>query len=131
MRTELASREAVLLEEGYLRNAARFHRLTPQNLDAVRASLSPRALLTVWPDLNLDVGAVLATLLDEGLVEFVREMQDGTIRHAAVDDTDHRELVALGADARAACALPVYLDERQPLLCAALPDSAGVLRVRW
>ncbi|MEV7448668.1 RNA-binding protein [Streptomyces nigra] len=131
VRTELASRKAVLLEEGYLRNAARFHRLTPQNLDAVRASLSPRALLTVWPDLNPDVGAVLATLPDEGSVEFVWEMQNGTIRHAVVDDTDHRELAALVADARAACALPVYIDERQPLLCAALPDSDGVLRARW
>ncbi|MCF2534269.1 hypothetical protein K6168_01055 [Streptomyces sp. FB2] len=58
-------------------------------------------------------------------------MQNGTIRHAVVDDTDHRELAALVADARAACALPVYIDERQPLLCAALPDSDGVLRARW
>lgn len=46
VRTVLASRKSVLLEEGYVRNAARFHRLTPENLDAVRIDLSPRALLT-------------------------------------------------------------------------------------
>ncbi|MGW7135863.1 hypothetical protein [Streptomyces xanthophaeus] len=34
------------------------------------------------------------------------------------------------ADARAACALTLNLDERPPL-CAALPDSDGVLRARW
>ncbi|MET4644451.1 MULTISPECIES: RNA-binding protein [Streptomyces] len=131
VRTVLASRKAVLLEEGYVRNAARFHRLTPENLDAVRTGLSPRALLTVWPDLNPDVGAVLATLPEEGSAEFVWEAQDGTIRHAVVDDTEYQELATLVAGARAACALPVYLDERHPLLCAALPDSDGVLRARW
>ncbi|MFB7312556.1 RNA-binding protein [Streptomyces sp. NPDC056192] len=39
VRTVLASQKAVLLEEGYVRNAARFRRLTPQNLDAVRTGL--------------------------------------------------------------------------------------------
>ncbi|MEU3922002.1 hypothetical protein [Streptomyces sp. NPDC029004] len=53
------------------------------------------------------------------------------IRHAVVDDTEYQELATLVAGARAACALPVYLDERHPLLCAALPDSDGVLRARW
>ncbi|BCL18195.1 hypothetical protein ACPCBX_05960 [Streptomyces tuirus] len=49
VRTELASRQTVLLEEATVRNAARWHRLTPENLDTVRAGLSPRALLTVSP----------------------------------------------------------------------------------
>ncbi|MFC5155229.1 hypothetical protein [Streptomyces amakusaensis] len=118
------------VEAAYL-NAARFHRLTPQNLDAARTGLGPRALLTVWPDLNPDVGAVLATLPEEGSAEFVWETQNGTIRHAVVDDTEYDELATLVADARAACALPVHLDERHPLLCAALPDGDGVLRARW
>ncbi|MGW2017642.1 RNA-binding protein [Streptomyces sp. NPDC001927] len=131
VRTALASRKAVLLEEGYVRNAARFHRLTPENLDAVRTGLSPRALLTVWPDLNPDVDAVLATLPEDGSAEFVWETRDGTIRHAVVDDTEYQELATLVAGARAACALPIYLDERHPLFCAALPDSDGVLRTRW
>ncbi|WP_327350310.1 RNA-binding protein [Streptomyces sp. NBC_01304] len=131
VRTVLASRKAVLLEEGYVRNAARFHRLTRENLDALRTGLSPRALLTVWPDLNPDVGAVLATLPEEGSAEFVWEAQDGTIRQAVVDDTEYQDLATLVAGARAACVLPMYLDERHPLLCVALPDSDGVLRARW
>ncbi|WP_024759712.1 hypothetical protein [Streptomyces exfoliatus] len=131
VRTELASRQTVLLEEAYVRNAARWHRLTAENLHAVRAVLGPRALLTVWPDLNPDVGAVLAALPEGESVEFVWEAQNGTISHAIVDDTEYQELAALVAGARAACALSMDLDERHPLLCAALPDSDGVLRARW
>nr|WP_308801402.1 RNA-binding protein [Streptomyces polyasparticus] len=131
VRSALASRKALLLEESYLRNATRFHRLTRENLDAVRTGLGPRALLTVWPDLNSDVAAVLAALPEEGSVEFVWETRDGTIGHVVVDETEYRELNELVAGARAACALPVYVDERHPLLCAALPDSDGVLRARW
>ncbi|UQW99297.1 RNA-binding protein [Streptomyces sp. RerS4] len=129
--TTLASRQTVLLEEGYVRNAARWHRLTPDNLDTVRAGLSPRAVLHVWPDLTPDVGAVLATLPKEGSAEFVWEAQDGTISHTIVDESEYQQLAALVAGSRAACTLPVYLDERNPLLCAVLPDSDGVLRARW
>ncbi|MGW6872431.1 RNA-binding protein [Streptomyces xanthophaeus] len=128
---QLASRQTVLLEETYVHNAARWHRLTPENLDTVRAGLAPRALLAVWPDLTPDIGAVLATLPEEDSVEFVWEAQDGTIRHAIVYDTEYQQLAALVADARAACALTLNVDERRPLLCAALPDSDGVLRARW
>ncbi|MEU6995699.1 RNA-binding protein [Streptomyces sp. NPDC046465] len=131
LRGELAARQAVLLEEAYVLNAARWHRLTPENLDAVRAGLGPRALLTVWPDLNPDVGAVLAALPEEGSVEFVWEARDGTISHTIVDETEYQGLADLVAGARAARALPMYVDERHPLFCAALPDSDGVLRARW
>ncbi|MFF3018249.1 RNA-binding protein [Streptomyces sp. NPDC057939] len=131
LRTEVASRQTVLLEETYVRNAARWHRLTTENLDAVRACLGPRAQLTVWPDLTSDVGAVLAALPSEDSVEFVWEEQDGTIRHAVVDDTEYQELTALVADARAACALSMYPDERHPLFVAVLPDRDGMLRARW
>ncbi|MER8115916.1 hypothetical protein [Streptomyces sp. NPDC094031] len=68
-----------------------------ENLDAVRAGLGPRALLTVWPDLVPDVGAVLAALPEEGPVEFVREQRDGTISHAVVDDTEYQRPAAVGA----------------------------------
>ncbi|MFJ3856540.1 hypothetical protein ACIPRL_09960 [Streptomyces sp. NPDC090085] len=68
---------------------------------------------------------------EEGLGEFVWEDQDGTIRHAVVDGSDHAELAPLVAGARAACFLTLYADERHPLLCAVLPDSDGVLRARW
>ncbi|MGW7271734.1 RNA-binding protein [Streptomyces sp. NPDC054864] len=131
VRTTLASLQTVLLEETYLRNATRWHRITTENLDVVRADLGPRALLTVWPDLTPDVGAVLAALPPEDSVEFVWESQDGTIAHALVDDTDYPQLAALVADARAAGILPLTLDERRPLLSAALPDGDGVLRARW
>ncbi|MGX1885748.1 hypothetical protein [Streptomyces sp. NPDC055287] len=127
----LASRHVLLLEESYVRGAARWHRIAPKNLNTVRAGLGPRALLTVWPDLTPNVGAVLAALPQEEAIQFVWEAQDGTISHAIVDDTDYQELTVHVADARAACALPLSLAEHRPLLCAALPDSDGVLRARW
>ncbi|MEU2630670.1 RNA-binding protein [Kitasatospora sp. NPDC007106] len=131
VRTALASRRTLLLEETFVRNASRWHRLTPENLDEVRTGLGPRALLTVWPGLTPDVGAALAALPEEGPVEFVWQAQDGTITHAIVDDSEYRELAAHVADARAASALPLHLDARHPLLCAVLPDSDGVVRSRW
>ncbi|MFJ4869491.1 RNA-binding protein [Streptomyces sp. NPDC088757] len=131
VRTELAARQGLLLEETHVVNVTRWHRLTAENLDAVRAGLGPRALLTVWPDLQPDVGAVLSALPSEWHVEFVWETKDGTVRDVTADETRYRELAALVADARAARALSLYTDERSPLLQAALPDSDGVLRARW
>lgn len=131
VRTELAARQGLLLEETYIVNATRWHRLTTESLNAVRAGLGPRALLTVWPDLQPDVGAILTALPSEWHMEFVWEAQDGTIRSVVVDETEYQELSALVADARAARALPLYLDERHPLLHAVLPDGDGVLRARW
>jgi hypothetical protein len=40
--TALASRHALLLEESYVRNAVRWHRITPENLDTA-APVSARA----------------------------------------------------------------------------------------
>ncbi|MFE5729964.1 RNA-binding protein [Streptomyces sp. NPDC056528] len=131
VRAELAARQGLLLEEIHVLNVTRWHRLTAENLDTVRASLGPRALLTVWPDLQSDVDAVLAALPSEWHVEFVWEAQDGTIRDVTVDETEYQELAALVANARAARALSLYTDEQDPLLQAALPDSDGVLRARW
>ncbi|MER6169217.1 RNA-binding protein [Streptomyces violaceorubidus] len=129
--TELVARQGLLLEETHIVNATRWHRLTTENLDAVRAGLGPRALLTVWPDLQPDVGAILTALPSEWHIEFVWETKDGTIRDVTVDESQYQELAALVADARAACALSLYTDERSPLLQAVLPDSDGVLRARW
>ncbi|MFI5794406.1 hypothetical protein [Streptomyces sp. NPDC051677] len=64
-------------------------------------------------------------------MELVWETQDGMISYAIVDDTEYQELATQVADARAACVLPLSLDERHPLLCAVLPDRDGVLRARW
>ncbi|MBM7168713.1 hypothetical protein JQK87_09885 [Streptomyces sp. G44] len=131
VRTELVARQGLLLEETYIVNATRRHRLTTENLNAVRAGLGPRALVTVWPDLQPYVGAVLTALPSEWHIEFVREAKDGTIQDVTVDEIQHQELAALMADARAARALPLSTDERTPLFQAVPPDSDGVLRARW
>ncbi|WP_405575337.1 S1 RNA-binding domain-containing protein [Streptomyces sp. NBC_01167] len=131
LRWSIAMRQAALLEEGYLYNASRWHRLTGDNLDAVRTRLTPRAQLTVWPDLSTDVDAVLATLPDEGLVELVWEDEDGLITSTIADESEYPELTAQVAGARAAAALSMSVDERHPLFTAVLPDSDGVLRARW
>ncbi|MEU1471711.1 RNA-binding protein [Streptomyces sp. NPDC005761] len=130
VRWTLDSHRSLLLSETCVRHASRWHRLTLGNLETVRAGLGPRALLSIYPDLDPDVRAVYAALPGEGPVEFVWEADDGAIRHVSVDDSDYHELIALTAGARAACCLPVF-DERPLLLCAALPDNDGVLRARW
>jgi small subunit ribosomal protein S1 len=93
--------------------------------------LGPRALLTVWPDLTPDVDAVLAALPEDESVDFVWEAPNGTIRHVNVDETHRQQLTTLVAGARAACSLPLALEERHPLFQVALPDDDGVLRARW
>lgn len=131
VRAALASSQALLLEETYVRNSTHWHRLTEDNLDTVRVALGPRALLTIWPDLTPDVDALLAALPQDESVEFVWEAPDATIRHITVDETDHQQLATLVEGARSACVLPLSLDEHPPLFHAALPDSDGVLRARW
>ncbi|NKY85239.1 S1 RNA-binding domain-containing protein [Nocardia veterana] len=127
----IATHRAVLLEEGYIVNASRWHRLTSDTVDAVRAELAPRALLTVWPDLSTDVEEVLAALPDEGLIELVWEDEHGQITSTVADETQFTDLAAQVTGARAATVLSLYVDERHPLFTAVLPDSDGVLRARW
>ncbi|WP_328678358.1 S1 RNA-binding domain-containing protein [Streptomyces sp. NBC_00322] len=123
--------EAAILEEGYVQNASRWHRLTQANLDAVRGRLAPRAQLTVWPDLSTDIDAVRDALPEEGTIELVWEDQAGQITSTFADEESFEELNAPLTDARAAAVLPLTLDERHPLFTAVLPDSDGVLRARW
>jgi small subunit ribosomal protein S1 len=127
----IATGQAAILEEGYVHNASRWHRLTEDNLDAVRARLTPRAQLTIWPDLSTDLATVLAALPDEGLIEFVWEDESGQITSTIADETQFTELAAQVTGARAATVLPLDVDERHPLFTAVLPDSDGVLRARW
>ncbi|WP_328946850.1 S1 RNA-binding domain-containing protein [Streptomyces sp. NBC_00250] len=131
LRWSIAMRHAAILEEEYLHHASRWHRLTEDTLDAVRARLTPRARLTVWPDLSTDVDAVLASLPDEGPVEFVWEDENGVVSSTPADESEYGDLAAHVAGARAAMALSLVLDERHPLFTAVLPDSDGVLRARW
>ncbi|ONM47891.1 MULTISPECIES: S1 RNA-binding domain-containing protein [Nocardia] len=127
----IATHQAAILEEGYIGGASRWHRLTGDTVDAVRAELTPRAQLTVWPDLSTDVDEILAALPDEGSIELVWEDEHGQITSTIADETQFTELAAQVTGARAATALSLYVEERHPLFTAVLPDIDGVLRARW
>ncbi|MEV4333596.1 hypothetical protein AB0K02_24165 [Streptomyces sp. NPDC049597] len=127
----VACGRAGLLEERYVENASRWHRLTSDTIDTVRAGLAPRARLAVWPALFSDISAVLGTLPTEGLVEAVWQDADGQIHSAVADEDDFPGLAARISGADAASLLSVYADERVPLFTAVMPDSDGVVRARW
>jgi small subunit ribosomal protein S1 len=120
-----------ILEETYLEGATRWHRLTRDTVDTVRAGLAPRARLAVWPPLSSDVDAVLRALPAEGLVEAVWQDTDGHIISAIADEDEFPGLSARLSSAPAAAVLSVYAGERVPLLTAVMPDNDGVLRARW
>ncbi|MFJ6754651.1 S1 RNA-binding domain-containing protein [Streptomyces sp. NPDC091273] len=123
--------EAGLLEEEPVEGISRYHRLTHETLDAVRAGLAPRARLSVWPDLSCDIDAVLGGMPVDGLIEGVWQEEDGRIHSAAVDEGEFPELAARISRAGAAALLPMYADERVPLFTAVMPDADGVVRARW
>ncbi|MEU1407790.1 RNA-binding protein [Streptomyces sp. NPDC005728] len=127
----VATGRAGMLEEIYIEGASRWHHLTCDTIDTVRAGLAPRARLAVWPDLSSDVEAVLGALPTEGLVEGVWQDKDGRIYSAVADEDDFPELAALISGADAAALLSVYADERVPLFTAVMPDRDGVVRARW
>ncbi|MEU3051466.1 S1 RNA-binding domain-containing protein [Streptomyces sp. NPDC006984] len=119
------------LDEQYAHNAARWHRLTPDNIDTVRAGLAPRARLAIWPDLSTDIDAVLARLPAEGHIECVWQDRDGRMHSASADEDEFPDLGARLSGASAAMILSMYADVRVPLLAAVLPDGDGVVRARW
>ncbi|MGW2658562.1 S1 RNA-binding domain-containing protein [Streptomyces sp. NPDC001478] len=127
----VATGQAGMLEEAYVGNATRWHRLRAGGLDEVRGGLAPRARLAVWPGPSDDVPGVLAGLPEEGLIELVLEDPEGRITSTVADETRFAELRAQAAGARAAAVLSMDADERRPLLTAVLPDGDGVLRARW
>lgn len=127
----VAAHDATFLEETYAANATRWHRLTRDNVEAVRAQLTPRAQLAVWPDLLTDVDAATASLPDEGLVEVIWEDAGGQITSTVADETQFQEVASQISGARAAGVVPLGTDDRHPLFTAVLPDSDGVLRARW
>ncbi len=122
---------AGLLEETYVEGASRWHRLTRDSIDTVRAGIAPRARLAVWPDLSSDVDAVIGALPADGLVECVWQDEDGRVHSAVADEDGFAELAARLSDAEAAALLSVYADERAPLFTAVMPDDDGVVRARW
>lgn len=131
LRWTVSAHRATFLEETYAANASRWHRLTRDNIEAVRARLTPRARLAVWPDLLTDVDAAVASLPEEGLVEILREDQTGRITSTVADDTRFEAVTSEIAGACAAGVVSLATDERHPLFTAVLPDSDGVLRARW
>lgn len=120
-----------MLEETYIEGATRYHRLSRETLGIVRARLTPRARLAVWPALSPDVGAVLGSLPREGLVEGVWQDTDGRLHSAVADEADYVELTTRMKGAAAAALLSIDADERVPLFTAVLPDTDGVVRARW
>ncbi|MDT0468503.1 S1 RNA-binding domain-containing protein [Streptomyces gibsoniae] len=131
LRWAVATCRAGILEETYIEGASRWHRLTPDTIDTVRAGLSPRARLAVWPALSSDIDALLDELPTEGLVECVWQDKKGRIHSTVADEDDVAELTARISGADAAALLSVYADERVPLFTAVMPDSDGVVRARW
>jgi small subunit ribosomal protein S1 len=127
----VASGRAGILEETYLEGASRWHHLTRDTVDTVRAGLAPRSRLAVWPGLSSNIDAVLGALPTEGLVEGVWQDEDGRIQSAITDEDGFPELTAQISGASAAALLSVYADERVPLFTAVMPDNDGVVRARW
>ncbi|WP_010058960.1 S1 RNA-binding domain-containing protein [Streptomyces globisporus] len=121
----------VFLEEVFAANASRWHRLTRDSIETVRSQLAPRSQLAVRPDLLTDVGEAVAALPDEGLVEIVREDEDGQITSTVVDETQFEAVISQLAGARSVGVVSMYSGEDLPLYTAVLPDSDGVLRARW
>ncbi|GAA2696724.1 MULTISPECIES: RNA-binding protein [Actinosynnema] len=126
---EVAALCPVTLEEGYLTNASRWHRVGPADVDDVRARLAPRSWLMVWPELA-PVDSALASL-PEGCALVVREDADGSITCVPVEEEDYAELPAYLSGARAALVHSGYAEVEVPLLTAVLPDADGVVRARW
>jgi coenzyme F420-reducing hydrogenase delta subunit len=120
----VAERGPLMLEEGYVASASRWHRVTAADIDLVRARLTPRSRLLVWPDLSTDVDSVLAGLASDGLIELVWQERDGRITSWLVED-DHAELPALLAGARAALVVSCPVDQCHPVA------GRGTARRRW
>ncbi|MFH7596922.1 S1 RNA-binding domain-containing protein [Streptomyces racemochromogenes] len=131
LRWTVSTHRAVFLEEAFAGNASRWHRLTHDNIEAVRSRLVPRARLAVWPDLLTDVDTAVAALPAEGLVQIVWEDEDGQITSTVVDETQFEAATSRLACARAAGVVSMCTGEDLPLFTAVLPDSDGVLRARW
>ncbi|OEV37774.1 hypothetical protein HS99_0024585 [Kitasatospora aureofaciens] len=130
----VAERGGVLLEETYVRNGSHWHRLTPAGLDAVRAALTPRARLAVWPDLTDDIDPVLDAMSRPGRLELlVVQQPDGRIYTRIADPWMASRTDAYGYSRRSdlLALVPLLPAERNPLMAAVLPDEDGVLRARW
>jgi len=121
-----------MLEEAFVQNASRWHQLTAGRIEQVRAGLTPRSRLLLWPAPSTDLRAVrrdLRRALRDGFAHVVSEGHDGVLtdRHLF----RRREVKAALTGVRAARPMPVTVDEDRPLVTAVLPDADGVVRARW
>ncbi|MEJ8640769.1 hypothetical protein WKI68_03500 [Streptomyces sp. MS1.HAVA.3] len=133
----VAERGGVLLEEQYVAHARRWHRLTAAaQVTLVRAGLTPRARLAVWPDLTDDIGAVRdAVLRGERRELLVQQDADGSFRPVRVAEPwmgrpDLAIAPIQAGPGRRATLVPLDPAERRPLLAGVLPDADGVVRAR-
>ncbi|WP_345696130.1 RNA-binding protein [Kitasatospora terrestris] len=128
VRRAVAAGEVQLLEEEFAGGAARWHHLTPDTVDAVRAGLAARSLLALWPDtLSADQDAVLGGLDPENDHRILREHADGRLSTCWIDPEDPQDIAVELASTRRVAAVS---HEPGPLLVAVLPDADGVVRVR-
>ncbi|MDI2124751.1 S1 RNA-binding domain-containing protein [Yinghuangia seranimata] len=122
----------VLVEEQYIRNAYTWHRpTTPQDVDALRGRLRPRARLAVWPDPTEDADAVRDAIVRQNRLQLlVEQYAVGRFHHERIADLPTG--AALKAEPGHRYALvPLEPADRDPLAAAVLPDADGVLRARW
>lgn len=131
LRRAVATGRIGVLEETFVEGAARWHRLTCDTIDTVRAGLAPRARLAAWPPLSADIDSVLASFPAEGLVQGVWQDRDGRIHSVFCDEEAFPELSSLISTASAASLKSGYAGEDMPLCTAVMPDDDGVVRARW
>ncbi|WP_327381211.1 S1 RNA-binding domain-containing protein [Streptomyces sp. NBC_01207] len=134
----VAEHGGVLVEERYVGGDQRWHRpTTAAEITRVRALLTPRARLAVWPDLTDDIEAVRAAVLrSERLELLVQQDPDGNMRGSRIAEpwmgrTDYSHPVIRAGAHRRAGLVPLAPADRRPLLCGVLPDADGVVRARW
>ncbi|MFF7459371.1 RNA-binding protein [Kitasatospora sp. NPDC008115] len=127
LRRAVAAGEAHLLEERFAANTARWHRLTPGTVDAVRDRLAPRSRLAVRPNpFTADPDTVLGTLDPDCSHYILREHTDGRLAACWIDPEDPEDTAALAGVRR----LAVLSDNACTLPTAVLPDPDGTVRVR-
>ncbi|MGZ9935391.1 S1 RNA-binding domain-containing protein [Streptomyces sp. NC-S4] len=133
----VAEHGGVLVEERYAGGDHRWHRpTTAAEISGVRALLTPRARLAVWPDLTDDIEAVRAAVLRSERLELLVQQRPDGIPWARLAEpwmgcTDIAfPVIGSGPGCRAGL-VPLAPADRRPLLAGVLPDADGVVRARW
>ncbi|MGQ0844385.1 MAG: hypothetical protein ACT4QF_09635 [Sporichthyaceae bacterium] len=129
----------MLVEEAWVSNSARWHRLTPISMEAVRSALTPRSLLLVWPDLV----PVAEFDLDRELLDRIGTLvwldPDGVLSWLDVGPEDENDpgakepdrLGKLTRNAERVWLRSALVEDTNPVLVGVLPDDDGVVRARW